>query len=107
MQGSATSNGIVIGDNIKKECPLLTEYFKPVCVRTNNEKDRYIFRIPEKGFNYTQYDFSWEKFLKKQDFIATDIFGNLQLKNKTVIFPNRNISNIVPIAEKSKPYYNF
>lgn len=107
MQGSATSNGIVIGDNVKNESPLLIEYFTPVSARTGNENERYIFRIPEKSFFYTQYDFAWEKFLKKQDFIATDMFGNLQLKNRTVVIPNRNISNLAPIAIKSKPYFNF
>ncbi|QYH40554.1 hypothetical protein GYM62_17760 [Algoriphagus sp. NBT04N3] len=107
MQGSATSNGIVIGDNILKESPNLNEYYTTVCARTGNENDRYIFRIPEEGFNYTQYDFAWEKFLKKQDFIATDMFGNLQLKNQTVVIPNRAISNLAPIAVKSKPYFNF
>ncbi|WP_169712809.1 adenylate/guanylate cyclase domain-containing protein [Algoriphagus faecimaris] len=107
MQGSATSNGIVVGYNILKESPNLTEYYTTVCARTRKENDRYIFRIPEEGFNYTQYDFAWEKFLKKQDFIATDMFGNLQLKNKTVVIPNRAISNLAPIAVKSKPYFNF
>mgnify|MGYP003676173875 FL=1 len=107
MQGSATSNGIVIGDNIQKESSTQAEYYIPVCKRTGDENDRYIFRIQEKGFYYTQYDFAWEKFLKKQDFIATDMFGNLQLKNKTVVIPNRDISNLAPIAVKSKPYFNF
>lgn len=107
MQGSAASNGIVIGDNILKESSTFREYYTPVSSRTGRETDRYIFRIPEEGFNYTQYDFAWEKFLKKQDFIATDMFGNLQLKNKTVAIPNRDISNLAPIAVKSKPYFNF
>jgi len=107
MQGSASSNGIVIGDNIKAESIKLTEYYSPVCARTANENDRYIFRIPEKSFFYTQYDFAWEKFLKRQDFIATDLQGNLQLKSKTVVTPNRNTANLAPIALKSKPYYSF
>jgi class 3 adenylate cyclase len=107
MQGSAMSNGIVIGGNIQKESSSLKEYYTPVCLRTGDENDRYIFRIPERSFYYTQYDFAWERFLKKQDFIATDMFGNLQLKNKTAVYPNRNISNLAPIAVKSKPYYNF
>lgn len=50
MQGKAVSNGIVIGDHVKKESPLLSDYFSPVCARTDNENDRYIFRIPEEGF---------------------------------------------------------
>jgi len=106
MQGKAVSNGIVIGDNVKKESPLFNEYYLPVCSRTGNENDRYIFRIPEESFYYTQYDFDWLKFLKRQDFIATDLYGNLQLKNKATVIPNRNTANLAPIAMASKPYYN-
>lgn len=59
MQGNATSNGIVLGDNIHKQMIPLQEYFTPVSYRTKNESDRYIFQIPAENFNYTQYDFSW------------------------------------------------
>lgn len=107
MQAHALSNGIVVGDNIKKESPTLTDYYAPVCHRTKNENDRYIFQIPEERFNYTQYDFNWLSFLKKQDFIATDLYGQLQLKQKAVSIPNRNIANLAPIAAVSKPYYDF
>jgi adenylate cyclase len=107
MQSHAVSNGIVVGDHIKKESPTLTEYYTPVCHRTNNENDRYIFQIPDERFNYTQYDFNWLSFLKRQDFIATDIYGQLQLKQKAVTIPNRNVANLAPIAAVSKPYYDF
>jgi len=70
--------------------------------------DRYIFRIPDENFYYTQYDFDWLKFLKKQDFIATDFYGNLQLKNiANSSSIKKNVANIAPIAILSKPYYNF
>jgi class 3 adenylate cyclase len=107
MQSYAVSNGIVAGDHIKNETPRLAEFFTPVCTRTGNENDRYIFRIPEERFNYTQYDFEWLKFLKKQDFIATDFYGNLQLKSKQTVLSNRDTTNLAPIAVVSKPYYNF
>jgi hypothetical protein len=107
MQSNAVSNGIVIGDNVKKESSELTEFYTPVCHRTQNENDRYIFQIPEERFNYTQYDFNWLSFLKRQDFIATDFSGNLQLKHKEVVMANRNIANLAPIAAASKPYYDF
>lgn len=107
MQGKAVSNGIVIGDHVKKESPLLSEYYSPVSARTGSENDRYIFRIPDESFYYTQYDFDWLKFLKKQEFIATDLSGNLQLKNKVVIQHNLNSANLAPIAVVSKPYYKF
>jgi adenylate cyclase len=107
MQSSAVSNGIVIGDYVKNESPALAEFYIPVCHRTKSENDRYIFQIPEERFNYTQYDFNWLSFLKRQDFIATDLSGGLQLKQKAVVIPNRNIANLAPIAATSKPYYDF
>lgn len=107
MQGSAVSNGIVAGDHVKNESPFLAEFYSPVCQRTEDERDRYIFQIPEGRFNYTQYDFAWLKFLKRQSFIATDLMGNLQLKTKQVAMANWNPANLAPIAAVSKPYYNF
>ena len=100
MQGYAESNGIVVGDNVKDLVDL--EYFTPVSKRTGNENDRYIFQIPEENLNYTQYDFDWLSYLKQQDFVATDLEGNLRFKRKQAV---RQISeNIKPIAEKSTPY---
>ncbi|MDB5024218.1 MAG: Adenylate cyclase, class 3 [Mucilaginibacter sp.] len=107
MQANAVSNGIVIGDHIKKETALLQEFFSPVCLRTGKETDRYIFEIPKKGFRYTQHDFDWLKFLKKQDYIATDFSGNIQLKRKQAPAVYANSNNLAPIAVKSKPYYDF
>jgi len=107
MQSSAVSNGIVVGDHVKNESSVLTEFYTPVCHRTKSENDRYIFQIPEERFNYTQYDFNWMAFLKRQDFIATDLYGQLQLKQKAVVVPNRNLANLAPIAATSKPFYDF
>jgi len=107
MQSSALSNGIVVGDHIKNESSALAEFYTPVCHRTKNENDRYIFQIPDERFNYTQYDFNWLAFLKRQDFIATDLSGQLQLKHKATVMPNRNIANLAPIAAASKPFYDF
>lgn len=108
MQSHAESNGIVVGDHVKDSMSAIQSFFTPVCKRTNDEKDRYIFRIPEKNFYYTQYDFNWFSFLKQQDFIATDLNGNLSLKSKKAVsYNNRNIQNLTPIAEVNKPYCNF
>ena len=106
MQGHAANNGIVIGDNIKDQMTVLGEYFIPVCLRTGDEKHRYIFRNPDENFNYTQYDFDWLKFLKRQDFIATDLQGNLSLKRKWTRTEPKISDNLKPIAILSKPYYD-
>ena len=103
MQSNAESNGIVVGDNVKKQDSEYATLANPVCHRTNDENDRYIFQIPDKNFRYTQYDFKWLKFLKQLPFIVTDLNGNLTIKKKQNI--NRLKSkNIKPIAVQNKPY---
>lgn len=104
MQGNANSNGVVVGDNIIKELDF-EDLFTPVCHRTNDEKDRYIFEIPEKRFRYTQYDFNWTKFLKLQDFIALDRLGNVVLKKQD--YSSESAEYLKPIAETNKPYFGY
>lgn len=103
MQAFAVSNGIVVGDHIIDEVPRIQSLFDPVCKRTKNENDRYIFQIPEEGFNYTQYDFSWHTYLKQQAFVVTDLNGNIQLKQK----PSQNLSTagLAKLATPNKPYW--
>jgi class 3 adenylate cyclase len=102
MQSSAQSNGIVVGDHIVKEAQGLTDHFTPVCKRTGNESDRYIYQIPDQKFNYTQYDFSWLSFLKKQAFVATDLSGSIFLKQKPAAMVSTASLGI--LASSSKPY---
>ncbi|ELR73305.1 putative adenylate cyclase [Fulvivirga imtechensis AK7] len=106
MQSSAESNGIVVGDHVKAQINAdFQDLFKPVCHRTRNENDRYIFRNIDDGFNYTQYDFDWLKFLKQQEFIFTDLDGNLGLKRKKqIVYSHQSIDRLIPIAKQSKPY---
>lgn len=107
MQSSAESNGIVIGDNMKNNIhSRFQDLILPVCQRTNNENDRYIFRNSNDSFYYAQYDFNWLNFLKRQDFIATDLQGNIQLKRKESTSPSRKIEQLAPIAALNKPYFN-
>lgn len=107
MQQYALPNGIVVGDHIKDEVPSLINFISPVCNRTEKAADRYIFEIPKRNFRYTQHDFDWLKFLKQQDYIATDLSGNIQLKSRQSAIVYANSNNLAPIAEKSKPYYDF
>jgi class 3 adenylate cyclase len=102
MQSNAESNGVVVGDNVKNNTD--TPFYSPVCNRTNNESDRYIFRNYEDNFNYTQYDFNWIQYLKQQDFVATDLNGNLSIKRKLAI-TDRIPQDIIPIASQNKPYF--
>lgn len=103
MQVKAVSNGIVVGDNVKKN--LETDHYTVVSDRTGEKKDRYIFRNQEDGFYYTQYDFNWLNFLKEQDFIATDLNGDLHFKEKPAGLMDS--ASLKTIAVNSTPYYNF
>jgi len=102
MQSSAVNNGAVVGQYIKEAIGQV-EYFAPVSARTGSENDRYIYRIDDRNFHYTQYDFKWEKFLKSQNFIATDIYGNPVLKMPSSVKPSMGLQ---PIATINKPYFN-
>lgn len=107
MQSNAETNGIVIGDHVKDQvASSYQDLITPVCKRTDNVNDRYIFQIPDENFRYTQYDFNWMKFLKRQEFIATDFEDRLTFKNpkeKQI----RISEDIKPFAIQSTPYLNF
>ncbi len=104
MQSNAEANGVVVGDHIKSEFHNGDDFFKPVSSRTGNENDRYIYRIQDRNFNYTQYDFNCSKFLKKQPFIAIDQFGKpvFKIEDASVIVSDASLR---PIAVQSKPYF--
>ena len=104
MQSSAVANGVVVGQYIKDEL-MDDQYFSTVTNRTGNEKDRYIYRISDRNFYYTQYDFKWEKFLKKQKYIATDQIGRAVVKTGANLNP-LSISSLKPIADLSRPYFS-
>lgn len=81
MQGSATSNGIVVGNNMKANSTLSDELFEHV--RDSSGKvDSYAFEIPEESFYYKQWNFNWEDHLKSLPFIKTDVAGNLYIQTK-------------------------
>lgn len=103
MQSYANKFGIVAGDNVKRLISKSEDFFSVVSKRTGNENDRYIFRNPEEGFNYTQYDFNWEKFLKQQPNVTFDQNGRLNFK-LAISNPQLNPAHLKPIAELSKPY---
>ena len=97
----AESNGIVIGENIfsiSKE----KDFFSSVSDRTNNSGDAFIFRNESENFFYKQYDFHWLNFLKAQDFIATDLAGNLRIKRKKNLY--KDIENLKPLIRDNRPY---
>lgn len=108
MQASAESNGIVVGDNVKNNIGLqFQNLVQPVSKRTGKESDRYIFQIQDENFNYTQYDLDWLNFLKRQDFIITNLQGEINLKRKIDIPATRSIEDLKPLAVANKPYFKW
>lgn len=77
MQSNASSNGIMVGDNVKKNSNCTNELFSIKWNEKEGKEERYIFQIPEENFNYTQWQFSWEKFLKNHPLVHTDADGKL------------------------------
>lgn len=104
MQSSATSNGVVVGQYVKDEMAN-DEYFSTVTSRTGSENDRYIYRIDDRNFYYTQYDFKWEKFLKKQNYVAIDQMGGAIVKTGSNLNP-LSITSLKSIADLNKPYFS-
>jgi hypothetical protein len=93
MQVFAQSNEIIIGQNIKSRAGLKDEFFNII-----DEESRYIYKIPEINFFYTQYKFDWFKFLKSLEYIAVSMNGNLDFRIAPSI-----ISNIIPLKEIASP----
>ena len=107
MQASADSNGIVVGENVKTNTDLkFQDLIQPVPKRTAKESDRYIFENPDEKFYYKQNDLDWWNFLKRQDFIATTLEGDLRVKRRADLSRHRDIQNLQPIAAQNKPYLN-
>jgi hypothetical protein len=107
MQACAESNGVVIGQNVKDNLPIGDcDLLYPVSRRTGKDKDRYIFEDAVSNFFYTQYDFHWLKFLRRQEFIASDPYGEIWLKRKKNYEEERNIEDLAKIASLNKPYFN-
>jgi len=103
MQSSAMRNGVVVGQYVKDEI-LADDLFNLVSNRPDKTKnDRYIYRIDDRNFYYSQYDFNWEKYLKKQSFVAIDFNGNPIIKLPSNV---NTISALKPIAAINKPYFN-
>ncbi len=79
MQGYASRNGIVVGQNIKDRMNTNEAFFDLVRKSDGTVDKRYIFEIPEKNFRYTQYSFQWLKYLKTLPFVGSTADGKLYI----------------------------
>jgi adenylate cyclase len=87
LQGNASNNGIMIGDNVKDNSNCTSDLFSIKWNGKEGKEERYIFQIPEENFNYTQWQFNWEKHLKNHPLVKTDTDGNLYIAGATVGAP--------------------
>ena len=92
MQSNATSNGIVVGDNVKDNISIDSSLFAII-----SEEKRYIFQIPEEQFNYTQWEFKWHKFLRNHRLVREDENGELVF----VTSSNNNAHVVTPTTTTS------
>jgi adenylate cyclase len=106
MQSKADKNGINVGQHVKDILGVDDSFYSII-----SEDDRYIFKDPEKKFLYTQYRFSWLKFLKTLPFIGTDGNGKLYIINDAIIpsqpnivFPKKDYNALAQMAAGNKPY---
>lgn len=97
MQAKAKSNGVVVGQNTVNQISN-KKYF--------TEKPNPIWDY-EDGRFYNQYDFDWEKYLVDNNLAVQDRYGNLVLNLRNTNTSSLNPAHLKPIAEVSKPYYNF
>lgn len=90
MQNNADSNGIMLGDNVKKNSGLIEDLFSIRYLENEGKEDRYIFQIPEENFNYTQWKFNWEKYLRTHPSVQSGNDGKLYFRPSG----NQNIHGI-------------
>lgn len=100
MQGNARRNGIVVGDNVKSKSGYNSEYFS-IIKDSSGKEDRYIFRIPEENFYYTQWALDWEGFLKNQEKEST---SSINASGTLIKNNDKNMDYLRTQAAAIKPY---
>lgn len=106
MQSNAESNGIVVGDNVKRLAPKEAPYFG-IIKDSDGKEDRYIFTIPTENFYYTQWKFNWFQFLKDHPDVEVDQQGNPRYKplQRQPRPTAQQTAHLLPRVEQYKPYY--
>jgi hypothetical protein len=107
IQGQASNNGIMVGDNILPFKPSHQDYFDYKKYSKDGNERPYVFEIPEENFRYKQHEFNWERYLKNHPSIEEDEDGNLTFNGGTILpTPNiqKNIEHLQQNATNYKPY---
>lgn len=106
MQSNASSNGIMVGDNVKKNSNCTNELFSIKWNEKEGREERYIFQIPEENFNYTQWQFGWEKFLKNHPLVHADADGKLYFAaagGPTILSSKKNMDYLKEQVQGYRP----
>ncbi|NCU05592.1 MAG: hypothetical protein GXC73_16600 [Chitinophagaceae bacterium] len=108
LQGNAVSNGIMVGDNIKNNSGCVNELFSIKWNEKEKKEERYIYQIPEENFIYTQWQFDWERYLKKHPLVKEKEDGSLYFDSTTGVGPsvisNRNKEFLQEQVNDYRPY---
>lgn len=109
MQANASSNGIVIGKNVKNRlgiADIFTDYIRDEFGNINENK-RYIFKDENRNFNYSQHTFSWEEYLLRTfPFVRRDenkkMYIDYDYKEKEAAFKReqQRIENLKRITDQ-------
>lgn len=97
MQAKASSNGIVVGQNIVNQIQG-EDYFIP--------KKNPIWDY-EDGRVYNHFDFNWEKYLVKKGIAVQDRYGAIVLSLNFAKESKPDLKDLKPIAAQNKPYFDF
>jgi adenylate cyclase len=106
MQGYASSNGIVVGQNIKDRLTLDAHFYDYVKNSKGEITKRYIFENNKTNFRYTQYTFDWFKYLKTLPFVKADANGNLQIVDPSEAERINRLQNTAAIISSGGAYLN-
>lgn len=101
MQSFASSNGIMVGDNVKNYSSFKKEYFS-----VEDELNRYVFDIPEENFYYTQWNYDWMTFLKNHPSVHIDEQGKLWFVGEPNTESAPNILYLKEQTEGYRPYFH-
>jgi adenylate cyclase len=106
VQGNASSNGIMIGDNVKKYANLSSELYA-IKKDSQGKEDRYIYQIPEENFNYTQWVFNWERYVNTHPKVMVGLDGRLYIQGAApaIIEPQKNMDYLRQQTQGYKPYF--
>ena len=112
MQSSASLNGIIVGDNIKKYLPKFDQsLFSHQKYKTEDGESEYIYVIPAEGFQYKQWAFDWYKHLLSLQSVDEDngqLYFNSDapavIKPNAPVTPQRDIAALERLASKNTPW---